>query len=445
MSSSSLDIASVIVANKSERALRFPIKLRYRARTVTTTALIDCGATGNFIDPSLVSRLLLPSRTIPPLQAFNVNGTVNKQGRITAATTVHCQANGFKDDLTLMIISLGRSQIVLGMPWLTRHNPHIDWEKKTITLENEHICKTTLSTELAIATHKDEVTLPSQYSTYADVFSEQTFDVLPPQRDFDHSIKLKESFTPRVAKLYPLNPEELAACQAFIDENLKTGRIQPSKSPQASPFFCVKKKDGKLRPVQDYRYLNEHTIKNAYPLPLISDLVDNLHQFSLFTKFDVRWGYNNIQIKEGDEWKAAFIMPLGLFELTVMFFGLCGSPPTFQAFMNFNFADYIREGWLVIYMDNLAIGAHSTDDLDHKVRLILRQFRHLGLSLKLSKCEFNKMEVEFLGMIVGHGCIRMDPAKLSAIAAWPPPKTVKAVRALLGFCNFYRKFIPNFS
>ena len=106
-SSSSLNIASVIVANKSERALRFPIRLQYRARTVTTTALIDCGATGNFIDPSLVDRLLLPSRAIPPLQAFNVDGTTNKQGRITAATTVHCQAASFKDDLTLMIVGLG--------------------------------------------------------------------------------------------------------------------------------------------------------------------------------------------------------------------------------------------------------------------------------------------------------------------------------------------------
>ena len=224
-SSSSLNIASVIVANKSEQALRFPIRLRYKARTVTTTALIDCGATGNFIDPSLVRRLLLPSRTIPPLQAFNVDGTTNKQGRITAATTVHCQTTDFEDNLTLMIVGLGRSQIVLGMPWLTKHNPQIDWEKKTVTLNDEHICKTTLSTELAITAHKDEVTLPHQYSEYADVFSEQTFDALPPRRDFDHAIDLKESFMPKVAKLYPLNPEELTACQAFIDENLKTGRI----------------------------------------------------------------------------------------------------------------------------------------------------------------------------------------------------------------------------
>ena len=197
--------------------------------------------------------------------------------------------------------------------------------------------------------------------------------------------------------------------------------------PQASPFFFVKKKDGKICLVQDYRYLNEHTIKNAYPLPLITDLVDNLHCFSRFTKFNIHWGYNNIRIKEGDEWKAAFITQLGLFELTVMFFGLCRSPSTFQVFMNYNFADYIREGWLIIYMDDLTISTDSQEDKEQKVCLILQWFRDLGLSLTLSKCEFSKMEVEFLGMIVGCGCIHMDPAKLSAIATWPPLKTVKVV------------------
>ena len=108
-----------------------------------------------------------------------------------------------------MIVDLGRSQVVLGMPWLMKHNPQIDWEKKTVTLDTEHIRKTTLSTGLAIATHKDKITLPLQYSAYADAFSEQTFNTLPPQRDFDHAIDLKESFMPKVAKLYPLNPEEL--------------------------------------------------------------------------------------------------------------------------------------------------------------------------------------------------------------------------------------------
>ena len=186
-----------------------------------------------------------------------------------------------------MIVGLGRAQIVLGMPWLAKHNPRIDWVNKTVLLDDEHIQKTTLSTELAITANRDEVILPPQYSKYADVFGEQMFNTLPPRQDFNHAIDLKDLFVLKVAKLYPLNPQELDACTAFVNENLQTGRIRPSKSPQASPFFFVKKKDGKLRPVQDYHYLNEHMIKNAYPLPLVSDLVDNLRQFSHFTKFDI--------------------------------------------------------------------------------------------------------------------------------------------------------------
>ena len=132
-------------------------------------------------------------------------------------------------------------------------------------------------------------------------------------------------------KVYPLNPSEQKALEYFIEENLSSGRIQPSKSPMASPFFFVKKPDGKLRPTQDYRKLNEATIKNRYPLPLIGELIDKLKGAKYFTKLDVRWGYNNVRIKEGDEWKAAFQTNVGLFEPTVMFFGLTNSPATFQA------------------------------------------------------------------------------------------------------------------
>ena len=117
----------------------------------------------------------------------------------------------------------------------------------------------------------------------------------------------------------------------------------------------------------------------------------------------------------------------------------------FQAFMNYNFSDYIHDGWLVIYMDDQAIGADSLEDEEWKVCLILQWFWDLRLSLKLSKYKFGKLEIEFLGMIVGSGCIHMDPAKLSAIATWPLLKMVKAVHSFLGFCNFYCKFIPGFS
>src|ERR687896_2318023 len=121
----------------------------------------------------------------------------------------------------------------------------------------------------------------------------------------------------------------------------------------ASPFFFVKKKDGKLHLVQDFRKLNKITVKNAYPLPLISDLLNQLWGAWYFTKLDVRWGYNNVRIKKGDEWKAAFHTNHGLFEPLVMFFGLMNSPLTFQTMMNEIFQDLISEGVVCIYLNDI--------------------------------------------------------------------------------------------
>jgi hypothetical protein len=137
--------------------------------------------------------------------------------------------------------------------------------------------------------------------------------------------------------------------------------------------------------------LNDHTIKNRYPLPLIPDLIAAVRKAALFTKFDVRWGYNNVRIKPGDEWKAAFITPFGLFQPRVMFFGLTNSPATFQAMMNHIFQKEIREGWLVVYMDDLLI-ATENDLAFHKqcVQRILQKLLDHDLYLKLSKCEFHK-------------------------------------------------------
>ncbi|KAI5115195.1 hypothetical protein M0805_006798 [Coniferiporia weirii] len=131
----------------------------------------------------------------------------------------------------------------------------------------------------------------------------------------------------------------------------------------ASPFFFVGKKDNELRACQDYRALNEGTIKNAYPLPLISELMDKLKGAKYFTKLDLRSGYNNIRIKDGDQWKAAFKTPRGLFEPTVMFFGLCNSPATFQAFMDDTFCIVILEDKVLIYMDDIFIFTSTLKEL----------------------------------------------------------------------------------
>ena len=146
-----------------------------------------------------------------------------------------------------------------------------------------------------------ETPIPDFCADFTDIFSKKTYNQLPPHQTFDHAIDLKDIFVPKIAKVYPLNPAEKEACKAFIEEHLKIGHIVLSKSPQASPFFFVPKKDGTLRPCQDYQYLNSHTIQNAYPLPLISELVDDMKDSTYFTKFDIQWGYNNIHIKESDQ------------------------------------------------------------------------------------------------------------------------------------------------
>jgi len=294
----------------------------------------------------------------------------------------------------------------------------------------------TISTALAAEKEKEPIVLPPEFSDFADVFKKPKVP-LSPHRPFDHTIKLDNSFIPHQVKNYWLNLKEMEALKAFIDENLKEGKILSSKSPQAFPFFFVLKKDGTFRPCQDYHYINSHTIKNAYPLPCISDLVNTLKHSWYFTKLDIQWGYNNIWIKETDWWKAAFTTPYGLYKPTVMFFGQCNSPLTFQVFMNHIFTDYLAEGWLIIYMDDLMV--HSVDLEEHIscVRLVLQHLREHKLSVKLEKCIFCAPQAEYLGLIVGEGQISMDPIKLSAINNWEPPCSVSAVRSFMGFCNFY--------
>ncbi|KAF8662389.1 hypothetical protein AX16_001162, partial [Volvariella volvacea WC 439] len=136
-------------------------------------------------------------------------------------------------------------------------------------------------------------TLPAYCQPFAERFEKKASERLPERRKWDHPIDLKPDFVPKDCKIYPLPPQHQNELDAFLTENLKKGYIRPSQSPMASPFFFIGKKDGGLRPCQDYRRLNEGTIKNRYPLPLISELVDKLKGAKYFTKLDLRWGYNN--------------------------------------------------------------------------------------------------------------------------------------------------------
>ena len=311
--------------------------------------------------------------------------------------------------------------------------------------------KTNVAMELAIKENEKKPDasakelVPEDLHDFLDVFDEERAGRLPKSQPWDHKIEMKEGFEPKSFKNYNLTPAEQIELDKFLKENLDKGYIQPSQSPMASPFFFVNKKDGKLRPCQDYCYINDWTIKNAYPLPLISKIMDKLKGAKYFTKMDVRWGYNNVRIQKGDEWKAAFKTNRGLFEPTVMFFGLCNSPATFQSMMDSIFILEIEGNLVLVYMDDILCFSDNLDDLIKIKRIVLQRLRDNNLYLKPKKCEFRKPKIEYLGMIVEEGKISMDPVKLGGIRDWPTPTTVKEVRSFLGFGNFYRHFIKGFS
>jgi reverse transcriptase-like protein len=301
------------------------------------------------------------------------------------------------------------------------------------------------------ATNKREWTweelVPEQYHRFGSIFSEKDSEWFPGPRKWDHTIDLKADVPTSVdCHIYPLFPKEKEEQREFLAENLRLKRICQSNSPYASGFFLIWKKDGKFYPIQDYRNLNKWMIPNCYPLSLINNLIYDLAGHWLFSKFNVQWGYNNIQIKKGDKWKAAFKTNKGLFELTVMFFGLTNSLATFQTMMDDIFREEIIQGWLKIYMDDLII-ASKDDEVVHQqwVDWVLQKIKDHDLFLKAKKCSFHKKQVEYLGVIIGQGNVKMDPIKVEGIAKWPIPTTVKDVCSFLGFYNFYHSFIANFS
>ncbi|MGL5583251.1 MAG: reverse transcriptase/ribonuclease H family protein, partial [Cetobacterium sp.] len=209
-------------------------------------------------------------------------------------------------------------------------------------------------------------------------------------------------------------------------------------------FFFVAKKDGGLRPCIDYRHLNSQTIKFSYPLPLVPAALEQLRGATIFSKLDLRSAYNLIRIRKGDEWKTAFITPSGHYEYQVMPYGLSNSPSVFQNYMNEIFREYLNK-FVIVYIDDILIYSHHQEEHITHVKLVLQKLREHQLYLKLEKCEFHTPSVQFLGYVIDPDGVKMDQGKVEAITHWTLPKTIKELQRFLGFANFYRRFIHNYS
>ncbi|SGY12272.1 BQ5605_C011g06450 [Microbotryum silenes-dioicae] len=285
--------------------------------------------------------------------------------------------------------------------------------------------------------------VPPEYHHLA-AFSKVKADQLPPHRKFDLSIDLEDNTTPPFGPLYPFSETELQTLSSWLKENLSKNFIRASTSPAGAPVLFVRKKDGSLCLCVDYRGLNKITRKNCYPLPLIPEALDRIRGAKIYTKLDLRSGYNLVRIKEGDEWKTTFQTRYGHFECLVMPFGLTNAPAAFQHLMNSIFRDLLDVS-VLIYLDDILIFSGNKSQHTWHVQEVLQRLINNKLYCNPKKCEFNRASTEYLGFIISPSGVSMSQDKVKAITSWPTPTSLKELQQFLGFCNFYRRFIKGYS
>ena len=286
--------------------------------------------------------------------------------------------------------------------------------------------------------------LPREYHEFATLFSWEESNKLPSHRSYDHIIPLLSDKEPSKGPLYNMSRDELLVLQKYLKEHLSKGFIRVSSSSAASPVIFVKKPEGGLCLCVDYRGINNLTVKNRYPLPLIRETLNLMISSVIFIKLDIIAAFNKLRMAEGEEWKTAMRTCYSLFEYLVMPFGLCEAPSSFQSYINDVLRDCL-DVFATAYIDDILIYSKSKKEHQNHVKTVLTKLQAAGLQLDIEKCEFNVEEVKYLGLIIAKGEIRMDSAKITAIANWESLNCVKDVQSFLGFANFYWRFIKGFS
>jgi Reverse transcriptase (RNA-dependent DNA polymerase) len=369
------------------------------------------------------------------------------------------------------VVDLASHEVILGKPWFARHNPIVDWKlncmkirigekcvevdasvnpQKKVNGDVQHISAAKMT---RVFRRRQRVFLvrlnnirteskPQNASELtprwnallhesSDIFPEEQ-PGLPPERHVSMEIDLVEGAKPTAKPAFRLSPAEMDELKTQLGLLLEKELIRPSVSPWGAPVLFAPKKDGGLRMCRDYRALNKLTVKNKCPIPRIDEIFDRLQGAAHFTSLDLRSGYYQIRVREKDIPKTCIRTRYGSFAFLVMPFGLTNAPSTFQAVMNDVFREYLDE-FVMVYIDDILIYSHTEDEHFRHVRLILERLREHQPYGKLSKCEFNRPSLPFLGHVVGTAGVSMQDSKIAALVYWPPLTNVTEVQSFLGF------------
>ncbi|KAK1574156.1 hypothetical protein QYE76_019011, partial [Lolium multiflorum] len=321
------------------------------------------------------------------------------------------------------------------------HPYYIQWLSNNGEMKVSHMVRV----DFEIGPYKDSIDFDVVPMTeFGDVFPEEVPAGLPPLRGIEHQIDLIPGASLPNRAPYRTNPEETKEIQKQVQALLDKGYIRISLSPCAVPVILVPKKDGTWRMCVDCRAINNITIRYRHPIPRLEDMLDELSGAAVFSKIDLRSGYHQIRMKEGDEWKTAFKTKFGLYEWLVMPFGLTNAPSTFMRLMNHVLREFIGK-FVVVYFDDILIYSRNESDHIIHIRHVLQVLRDNQLYGNLEKCTFCKDKVIFLGYVVSKHGVEVDESKIEAIQNWPTPMNVSQVRSFHGLAGFYRRFVPNFS
>jgi hypothetical protein len=459
-----------------------------------TVALLDTGATANFISKSFAGKTrisLQKKKQSYQLTVANGEGMPNSKGITYETTPIRITIQQHNEVLKFDVLEMATHDFILGMPWLKMNNPIIDWNKKTLKMKGGSIVRAWQPTRIRDgpvdeetwnmyqgmhiiqAPNKDDsrqkrsaltstptgesgsnvkgegddepLDIPEEYQQWEPLFREGSkSDALPQHQAWDHKIPLMPGKEPTFGPIYQLSENELKVLDQYLKDNVAKGFIRPSQSSAGYPILFVKKKDGTLRLCVDYRKLNDITIKNRYPLPNADELRDRLQGAQWFTKLDMRGAYNLIRMAKGEEWKTAFRTRYGLYEYLVMPFGLTNAPASCQEVVN-NVLRAHLDQCAIAYLDDILIYSKTMEQHVKDVKNILQCLTTVRLLLKPEKCDFHKKSVQFLGYVITVDGIQPDPEKIQAILEWPTPKNVKDIQSFLGTINFNRRFISGFS
>ncbi|CAJ2651349.1 unnamed protein product [Trifolium pratense] len=450
--------------------------------------IVDGGSCTNAASTEMVSKLgLLTTKHPKPyaLHWLDNGSSIN----VTRQTRVGLTMGSYVDEILCDVVPMDASHILLGRPWQFdrdvthrgRSNEHeLNFNGKRIVLKpmasNEvrsMITKrgkkpslTMFATEnevkdaidngelvymlVAKNAKQDDVETPFKQQLeavlgeYEDVFPTELPNGLPPIRGIEHQIDLIPGVPLPNKAAYRCNPEETKELQRQIEELISMGYVRESMSPCAVPTLLVPKKDGSWRMCIDSRAVNNITIKYRFPIPRLDDMLDELHGSVIFSKIDLRSGYHQIRMREGDEWKTAFKTKHGLYEWLVMPFGLTNAPSTFMRLMNEVLKPFLGK-FVVVYLDDILVYSKSIEEHFTHLKQIFETLRAQKLYGKKEKCDFLVESVVFLGYVVSKDGVSVDQTKVDAIKTWPSPTTVSEVRSFLGLASFYRRFIQNFS